>query len=85
VAAELSAAAGHPVHHVPVTVAEFVAGMVAEGVPVDFAAELGSLFGQVLDGRNESVADGVAATLRRPARDFADYASAAAAAGVWAR
>lgn len=85
VAAELSAAAGHPVHYVPVTVADFVAGMVAEGVPADFAAELGSLFGQILDGRNQSVADGIAATLGRPARDFADYARVAAATGVWAR
>jgi len=42
------------------------------------------LFTDVLDGRNESLADGVQPALGRPPRDFADYARAAAAAGAWA-
>ena len=37
----------------------------------------------VLDGRNASVADGVQRALGRPPRDFAAYARAAAAAGIW--
>jgi uncharacterized protein YbjT (DUF2867 family) len=85
VAAELSAAAGYEVAYVPVSVGDFVAGMVAEGVPADLADELGALFGAVLDGRNESITDGVREALGRPPRDFADYAAAAAATGVWAR
>lgn len=84
-AAELSAAAGRPVAYVPVTVGEFVDGAVAEGVPAELAADLGALFGAVLDGRNASVVDGVGAVLGRPARDFAAYARAAAATGVWSR
>ena len=41
------------------------------------------LFGEVLDGRNAYVADGVERALGRPPRDFADYARAAAAGGAW--
>lgn len=83
VAAELSAAAGHEVVYLPLTRDEFVAGMVAEGVPADVAAAYGELFGEVLDGRNAFVTDGVRAALGRPPRDFATYAVAAAATGVW--
>jgi|SRR5829696_1414665 len=85
VAVELSAAAGYGVRYVPVSGPDFVAGLVAEGVQADFAAELGGLFGAVLDGRNSSLASGVAEALGRPPRDFANYARAAAASGVWAR
>ena len=42
-----------------------------------------TLFAQIFDGRSESLTDGVAAVLGRPARDFADFAAAAAAAGAW--
>jgi uncharacterized protein YbjT (DUF2867 family) len=80
---EIGAAAGRPVAYVPLTVEEFVAGLLAEQVPADLAADLGALFAAVLDGRNASVADGVAEVLGRPARDFGDYARAAAATGVW--
>ena len=83
VAAELSAAAGHEVVYLPLTRDEFVAGMVAEGVPADVAGAYGELFGEVLDGRNAFVTDGVRAALGRPPRDFATYAVAAAATGVW--
>jgi uncharacterized protein YbjT (DUF2867 family) len=82
-AAELSAAAGHEVVYRPVSREEFVAGMVAEGVPGDLADAYGELFGEVLDGRNASVTDGVRAALGRPPRDFATYAARAAATGVW--
>jgi hypothetical protein len=37
----------------------------------------------VLDGRNESLCDGVQQILGRPARDFADFARDTAATGVW--
>ena len=83
VAAELSAAAGHEVVYLPLTRDEFVAGMVAEGVSADVAGAYGELFGEVLDGRNAFVTDGVRAALGRPPRDFATYATAAAATGVW--
>jgi hypothetical protein len=53
------------------------------GVPEEVIALTNHLFAEVLDGRNESLADGVGAALGRPPRDFADYAAAAAAAGAW--
>ena len=38
----------------------------------------------MLDGRNAWLADGVQRALDRPPRDFAEYATATAATGVWA-
>ena len=43
----------------------------------------GYLFGEVLDGRNAYLADGVQQALGRAPRDFADFARDAAAAGAW--
>ena len=47
------------------------------------AETLGSIFGEVLDGRNARLADGVQRALGREPRDFSDYAREAAASGVW--
>ena len=41
------------------------------------------LFGEVLDGRNAYTTYGVQRALGRQPGDFADYAHAAAASGVW--
>ena len=41
------------------------------------------LFGEVLDGRNAHLADGVQRALGREPKDFADYARDAAASGAW--
>ena len=53
------------------------------GVPADEAALLKYLFGDVLDGRNESVTDGVWQLLGRPARDLRDCVRSAVAAGAF--
>ncbi|MER6575744.1 NAD(P)H-binding protein [Nonomuraea sp. NPDC001023] len=81
-AAELSKATGRTITSIEVTPQEYVAGAVAAGVPIAEAEGLTGLFTEVLDGRNAHVADGVREALGRPARDFADYARANAAA--WA-
>ena len=83
VAAEISAASGREVSYVPVTVEEFAAGMVEEGVPADFAALLSGLFGEVLDGRNAGLTDGVWRALGREPRDFSAYARSPSALGAW--
>ena len=57
--------------------------MVDAGLPVDEAIGITELFTTVLDGRNATVTDGVEQALGRPARDFADWARATAATGVW--
>jgi hypothetical protein len=41
------------------------------------------IFGEVLDGRNARLADGVQRALGREPRDFGDYARDAAATGIW--
>ncbi|MFI6389242.1 NmrA family transcriptional regulator [Nonomuraea sp. NPDC050540] len=79
-AATISAATGREVAYVSVTPEEFAAGAIAAGVPEDEAHGLNALFAEVLDGRNENLADGVRQALGRPARDFAEYAEQAAPA-----
>ncbi len=44
---------------------------------------LGGLFAYIFDGHNASLADGVEQALGRPARDFAEFAKLAEAAGAW--
>jgi uncharacterized protein YbjT (DUF2867 family) len=83
VAAELSAATGRTIRYVPVSAEEFRAGAAEQGVPGEVVELLTFLFGEVLDGRNASLTDGVRRALGRPPRDFRDYARAAAATGVW--
>jgi hypothetical protein len=53
------------------------------GVRDDVISLLDDLFTVVLDGRNSQVKHGVEEALGRAARDFADYARATAATGVW--
>ena len=81
--AEIARATGRAISYEPVALAEYQALLARYGVPADFVWLVGYLFTEVLDGRNASLADGVERALGRPARDFADYARAAAAAGAW--
>jgi uncharacterized protein YbjT (DUF2867 family) len=83
VAAELTVATGREIRYVAVSPAEFRLLAVEQGVPPDEVEELTELFGRTLDGRNAVLTDGVRQALGRPAREFADYARAAAASGVW--
>jgi uncharacterized protein YbjT (DUF2867 family) len=81
---EIAAACGHPIEYRRITAEEFVEQMVGQGLPAPEAQALAEIFATVLDGRGEYLADGVRRALRRPPRDFADYAAATAATGVWA-
>jgi uncharacterized protein YbjT (DUF2867 family) len=83
VAAEIAAAIGRPVEFVPITVEEFKASALEQGVPADVVSLLEYLFSEVLDGRNTPVEDGVERALGRPPRDFSQYARQAAASGAW--
>ena len=80
---EIGAAAGRPIGFVPVTIDEYTAAASEQGVPGDVVELLAYLFGEVLDGRNARLADGVERALGRPPRDFRDYARRTAATGVW--
>jgi uncharacterized protein YbjT (DUF2867 family) len=80
---EMAAAAGREIRYVPVTSEEYSAGTREQGVPDEVVEFLAYLFGEVLDGRNASLTDGVQRALGREPRDFSDFAREAAATGVW--
>lgn len=82
-AAEVAAASGREVTYVAVTPQEYAAGAAEHGVPEELVGALSDLFAEVLDGRNAYVSDGVDRALGRPARDFTEYARAAALTGAW--
>ncbi len=81
---EVARASNRDVRFVPVSLEEFVAALVAQGVPADVVDLTRYLFTEVLDGRNAHLTDGVQRALGRESRDFADYANEAAATGAWA-
>ncbi len=81
--AEIAKATGREIAYQQIPTDSYVAAAREQGAPADIAGLLTFLFDTVLDGRNESVADGVERALGRPARDFADYARRTAATGVW--
>jgi uncharacterized protein YbjT (DUF2867 family) len=83
VAAELSAAAGYEIAYLPITLEQFHEALAADA-GAEYADMLTNLCREVFDGRNEYLADGVHQALGRHARDFADFANATAATGVWA-
>jgi uncharacterized protein YbjT (DUF2867 family) len=80
---EIAATSGREIAFVEVPTEAYAAAARDEGVPSDVVDLLTYLFGEVLDGRNVAVADGVQRALGRPARDFADFAREAAATGIW--
>jgi uncharacterized protein YbjT (DUF2867 family) len=84
--AEIAAAAGRPIRYVPVSLEEYAALLVENQVPADDVKMLTGVFSEiagVLDGRNAYLSDGVQRALGRQPHDFADYARASAATGVW--
>lgn len=81
--AQVAQATGRDIRFQTVTMPTWLAGLEQQGVPPDVVALLGYLFNEVLDGRNEYLADGVQDGLGRPPRSFAGYVDHAAATGVW--
>jgi len=82
-AAILSAASGRTVSYVPVTLEQHADELRGHDVPEEVVELLTYLFAEVVDGRNADTTDGVREALGREPRDFASYAGAAAATGVW--
>jgi uncharacterized protein YbjT (DUF2867 family) len=79
---EISEATGREIRYVPVPIDDFAAAAYQD-LPREFVELLTYLFGEVLDGRNAKLEDGVQRALGHEPRDFSDYARAAAATGVW--
>jgi uncharacterized protein YbjT (DUF2867 family) len=80
---EIAEASGRDARFVPISMDEFTASLTELDVPGDVVWLLTYLFTEVLDGRNERLADGVQRALGREPRDFRDYARETAATGVW--
>ena len=80
---EIAAVTGREIAYVPVSVEEFADAATAQGVPTEIVGLLRYLFGEVLDGRNAHLTDGVQRALGRAPRDFMQYARDAAASGAW--
>jgi uncharacterized protein YbjT (DUF2867 family) len=81
--AEIARATGRSLRFVPVPLSDYLTSMRAFDVPTDVVQLLAYLFGEVLDGRNAHLAQGVEHALGRTPRDFRDYARSAAATGIW--
>jgi uncharacterized protein YbjT (DUF2867 family) len=82
-AAELSSATGREIRYVPLTPDQYAAAAAEAGLPAEEIEPLTDLFVRVLDGHNAYLSGDIERLLGRPARDFTDYARAAAAAGAW--
>ncbi|MFI5529608.1 NAD(P)H-binding protein [Kitasatospora sp. NPDC051853] len=83
VAEEIGRATGRPLVHRAVSPAEFTAYATGQGLPADFVGLLDMLYGWIADNRFATLADGVQRALGREPRDFAAYARATAATGIW--
>jgi uncharacterized protein YbjT (DUF2867 family) len=82
-AAEISKAAGREIRYLPISLEEFAQAAEEQEVPKDVIEMLSYLFGEVFDGRNAHLAEGVQRAIGREPRDFTDYARDAPASGVW--
>ncbi|MCF6108807.1 NAD(P)H-binding protein [Mesorhizobium muleiense] len=81
--AEIGQAAGRDIRFKRISHAEFTAAVAGYELPAEFAWLLNELFTEVLDGRNESLTDGVERVLGRAPKDFSAYATETAGTGVW--
>jgi uncharacterized protein YbjT (DUF2867 family) len=82
-AAEISRITGREIRFQTIPREDFLAGLQAMELPRELISLVDYLFTEVLDGRNESIADGVQRALGRPPRRFADYAAGTFAEGHW--
>jgi uncharacterized protein YbjT (DUF2867 family) len=77
---EIAAATGRDITYQQSDLDGYIAAMTEHDMPQDMIGLVGYLFGEVLDGRNAWVGDGVEQALGRPAKDFAAFARDNAAA-----
>jgi uncharacterized protein YbjT (DUF2867 family) len=80
---EITRATGREIRYVPVSTEDYTTAAAAEGAPPEVIELVARLFGEVLDGRNAYLSDGVQRALGREPRDFAEFARRTAAAGAW--
>ena len=80
---EIARATGRDIRYVPVPLDAFASALREQGAPDEVVELITYVFGEVLDGRNARLTDGVQRALGREPRDFRDYARDAAASGMW--
>jgi uncharacterized protein YbjT (DUF2867 family) len=81
--AEIAKATGRDIKYEQVPVKAYADLLSEYGLPKDLIWLVNYLFAEVMDGRNESVADGVQQALGRKATDFSEFVRKTAATGVW--
>ena len=81
--AEIGKATGRDIRYRRISHAEFTSAVAAHNLPPELAWLLNELFTEVLDGRNETLTDGVQRALGRQPKDFSAYATETAASGIW--
>jgi uncharacterized protein YbjT (DUF2867 family) len=81
--AQIARQSGRDIRFTTVDIKTYVAMLREAQIPAGYIWLIEYLFMNVLDGRNESLTDGVVQALGRPPRDFADYVRETAATGVW--
>ncbi|MGY1900592.1 NAD(P)H-binding protein [Nocardia gipuzkoensis] len=82
--ATISEATGREIRYVPLSVEDYVAELVRQGMPPADAAAFADVVEPLREGKDEHVSDGVPRALGRPPRTFAEFARSTAAAGGWA-
>lgn len=81
--AEIAKATGRDIRYIKISHDEFTAATAAYELPPEIAWLLNELFTEVLDGRNETLTDGVQRVLGRAPKDLSAYANETAATGIW--
>lgn len=81
--ATISEATGREIRYVPLSVEDYVAALVQQGLPRADAEAFADVIEPLRDGTDEYVSDGVQRALGRPPRSFAEFAKSTAAAGDW--
>lgn len=85
IAQTIAHATGRKINYVPLTPERYVAEQIALGVPADWAYTLSGIYQDIANGKLESVSGDVQATLGKPPRHFADFATEALRDGLWVR
>ncbi|HSR19065.1 MAG TPA: NAD(P)H-binding protein, partial [Ignavibacteriaceae bacterium] len=80
---EISKATGRQIIFKHLTIEEYAQMLKEYNVPDDFIELITYLFREVLDGRNESVTNGIQQALGHKPKDFSDFAKETADSGVW--
>ena len=80
---EIAQAIGKDLPYVQLSIDEYVTQLATYGVPKDIIGLLSYLFTEVLDGRNQSIANGVEQALGRKPKDFLTYINETKTRGIW--